>query len=99
MGQRRERSERSLEPPVRPPSYLIRLSGRFTPLPHDSYRRFDVRIEAEEVGRVILVLQAHEPLVVRPIGCSDSVVAFLREVIDIHPASREWPHEVPCLAH
>ena len=41
--------------------------NRSTPLLSDSHRRFDVRIEAEEVGRVILVLQGYQPFVVGPI--------------------------------
>ena len=81
--------------PAKPPAHPVRLSGHFDPLPHYSHRRFDICVEAEEVARIVLVLQSHEPLVVRPIGCPHFVFAFLTEVVDVHTAGREWPHHVP----
>jgi len=69
---------------VRPPSACLRRL---------SHRRLDMLIEAEEVGRIILILQRYQPhILCRPIGGLHPLGTFIRllpQIVDVHPTGRE----------
>src|SRR5712691_11221734 len=59
----------------------------------------DVRVQAEEVGRVVRVFQGHQPFVVRAIGGPDAVVTIVEaQFIDVHTYASEPMHRLPELA-
>ena len=47
--------------------------------------RFDILIKREEVGRIIPVLEGHQPFVVDSIGGSDPLFALVTQEVDIDP--------------
>jgi hypothetical protein len=53
------------------------------PLAVLSSPRLDVLVEVEEVRQIILVLQRHQPLAVRPVDRFDPICALLAEVVDV----------------
>src|SRR5215212_3693289 len=59
------------------------------------HRRWDVLVEAEEVGRVVLVLQRNQPIVVGVIGGPHPLLALHTEIIDIDRRWRERLQRVP----
>ena len=48
-------------------------------------RWFDILIQREEVGRIIPVLEGHQPFVVDSIGGSDPLFALVTQEVDIDP--------------
>src|SRR5262245_20588246 len=66
------------------------------------YRQLDVLVEAEEVGRIILVLQGNQLRILRrTIGGLHplySLVRLLPQIVDVHPIGRERLHRLPELA-
>ncbi len=70
-----------------------------TPKPHQRLdRRFDVVVHAEEVRRVVLVLQSDEAVVIRTIGFTGVRISFVLQVIDIDACDHERSHGVPEVA-
>src|SRR4028119_2209770 len=59
-----------------------------------SARRLDVLVHAEEVGRVVLVLEGDQPLVVLAIGVSHHLLSLFEEAreVEVHAAVGEPPH-------
>ena len=50
---------------------------------------------AEQVLRIVLVLQRHESVVIRPVGCPDALRALFgleADLVDIVAASNERAH-------
>src|SRR5215831_19052519 len=61
--------------------------------------RLDIRIQAEEVRRVIRVLQGHQPFVVVAIGQSDAVVTIVEaQFVDVDAHASEAMDRLPELA-
>lgn len=58
-----------------------------------SHRRRDVRVEAEEVRWIVLVLEGDKPLVVGAVRGPDPILALLPQVVDVLPAHRELLHD------
>src|SRR5205823_9456382 len=54
--------------------------------------RLDVLVEAEQVRRIVFVLQGDEPLVALAVGGPDPRGFFRVEVVDIHLSGREGLH-------
>src|ERR1700730_2233182 len=51
-----------------------------------SARRFDVRVEAEEIVGVVRLLQRRQPLIISAVGCGDALLVVLAEVVDVDAA-------------
>src|SRR5262249_26009787 len=61
--------------------------------------RLDIRIQAAEVRRAILVLQGHQPFVVGAIGQSDAVVTIVEaQFVDVDAHASEAMDRLPELA-
>jgi hypothetical protein len=46
--------------------------------------RLNILVQAEEVRRIVLILQSRQPIVVRPISCPHTLISLLTEIVDIH---------------
>src|SRR5713101_5561803 len=57
----------------------------------------DVVVHAEEVCRVVFVLQGSQSIVVRAVGGSREGVSFVRDVVDIRAGHKVRPHRFPIL--
>ncbi len=56
------------------------------PVNERSGRRLDVRVEAEEVVRVVLLLQGGQPLVVGAVGGRNALLIILAEIVHVDAA-------------
>ena len=63
-----------------------------------SCRWANVLIEAEDVRRIILVLERDQPRIVLAVGSLNTILAFVAEIIGIDTAGGERPYGVPELA-
>src|SRR5947209_3159156 len=62
-----------------------------------SGRRLDVRIEAEEIVRVVLLFQRGQPLIVGAVGGGHALLVILAEIVDIDAAG-EGMKRAPAVA-
>src|SRR2546423_14537888 len=61
-----------------------------------SHRRLDILVEAEQVRRVVLVLQGDQPFVlVGAIGRSDPILVPPIQVVDVGRLAFIWSHRLP----
>src|SRR5437867_11806006 len=67
-----------------PQCHRVMQGPPFTPL--RSHRRLDVLVEAEEVVRIILLLERHQPGVVLAVGALGPLPTLVAPVVHIHPA-------------
>src|SRR5215217_8004516 len=61
----------------------------------------DVLVEAEQVRRIVLVLQRNQPFIfVGTVGCSDPIRLLSPiEVVDVNSVACKWLHRLPKVAH
>jgi hypothetical protein len=52
------------------------------------YGGLDVLIHVEEVSRVVLVLERHQPLIVSPVGRLDALLPFIHQEVNVASFSR-----------
>src|SRR5207244_2935384 len=88
----------------RVPGAATRSAGRATRLVRRHTRlivaasdgRANVLVAVEEVGRVVLVLQRHQPVIARAVGIPNPIGAFdpTLQVVDVGPAGHAGPHGV-----
>src|SRR6266702_2026970 len=56
----------------------------------------DVLIEAEEVSRIVLVLQRDQPFIrCWTVGCFDPIFSLRAQVVDIDSLAFKWLHRLP----
>lgn len=55
-------------------------------------RRSDVLVPAEEIGRIVLLLESSQSLVVDPVSGPDPTLALLAEVVHVHALQRYFEH-------
>lgn len=61
----------------------------------ESVRRPDVLVQAEEIGRVVPVLQLDEPRMVLAVSGTDSILTLVTEIVCVDAAGRIGPEGTP----